>query len=83
MMRKNEMQIVIEKNIPIPGYSTGTGRSKSQLRLVMEAMEIGDSLLSPKTMRQTQGIISGLRRETSLRFAARTIDGQVRVWRIK
>jgi hypothetical protein len=83
MMRKNEMHLVIEKNIPIPGYVAGTNRSKSQLRVVMETMEIGDSFLSPKTMRQTQGIISGLRRETNLRFAARTIDGQVRVWRIK
>jgi hypothetical protein len=77
------MQIVIEKNIPIPNHSNALGRKKSALRLAMETMEVGDSVLSPRTMRQTQGIMSRFRRETELRFAARAIDGQVRVWRTK
>ena len=83
MMRKNEMQIVIEKNIPMPKPGDARGKGKTPLRLAMEVMEVGDSLISPKNKIQTQAIISGFRKRGDGNFATRTIDGQVRVWRIK
>jgi hypothetical protein len=75
------MQIVIEKNVPMPERLGG--KKKTALRLAMEAMEVGDSLISPKTLTQTHGVISGFRKRGERNFASRTIDGQVRIWRIK
>jgi hypothetical protein len=77
------MQIVIEKNVPMPKSEGGRGRDKSPLRLAMEVMEVGDSLISPKTYMQTQGIISGFRKRGERNFASRTVNGQLRVWRTK
>jgi hypothetical protein len=77
------MQIVIEKNVPMPKLDDARGRGKSPLRLAMEVMEVGDSLISPKSKIQTQAIISGFRKRGDRSFATRAIDGQVRVWRTK
>ena len=69
--------IKIEKNIPI----TKPGRSKGELRTVMESMEIGDSILLTKENIQHART---LRSRCKSNFTERKqSDGTYRVWRIE
>ena len=74
------MTYEIEKNIPLPEYA-GRGRSKGELRLAVESMEVGDSFLVVKDKRtplpkmaQVLGIGLTTRKEG---------DDLYRVWRYK
>jgi len=70
----------IEKNIPIP---TGRGGRKKELRLTMEKMEVGDSILiGLKSRQQVHQIADAI----GFKYATRTVckeRGEVRVWRTK
>jgi len=70
----------IEKGIPIP---TTRGGKKKELRLVMEKMEVGDSVLVSNTHRQQ---VHQIAKAIGIKYASRTVckeSGQIRVWRTK
>jgi hypothetical protein len=68
--------IKIEKNIPIPKG----GRPKGELRKVMEAMRVGDSiLLSDKHIQHARALKSRCGVNITERKQS---DGTFRVWRI-
>ena len=72
----------IEKGIPIPD-GEGRGREKSPLRLAVEKMEVGDSVLVSNTHRQQLHAISN---KLGIKYKTRTIckeSNTVRFWRTK
>lgn len=65
-------ELKIDKNVPMPGNSVGTGRSK------YDAMQVGDSVLfesSPKAMNFRQW--AGRRGFT---IVGRTVENGFRMW---
>ena len=72
----------IEKGIPIP-KSDGRGRSKGELRLTMEQMEVGDSIIiDDKNRFQIHQIANTI----GIGYKSRTIskaEKRIRVWRTK
>lgn len=72
----------IEKNIPIPPRIYSKGRPKCELRIAMETMEIGDSVVITKIKRQQVGSLAKIM--PNRKFTTRAVElDQVRVWRIK
>ena len=73
------MTYTIEKNIPIPN-ANGRGREKSELRLTVEQMEIGDSIaISTKERKQ----IHNMTRSVGIAYRCKAIGAnQYRVWRV-
>lgn len=72
----------IEKGIPIPD-GEGRGREKSPLRLAVEKMEVGDSVVVSNTHRQQLHAMSN---KLGIKYKTRTISkesGTVRFWRTK
>lgn len=70
----------IEKGIPIP---TTSGGKKKGLRLVMEKMEVGDSVLVSNAHRQQ---VHQIAKAIGIKYASRTVckeSGKIRVWRTK
>lgn len=82
MMRKNEMQIVIEKGVPIPPAAIGR-KTKGQLRLSLEAMEVGDSFVLHGKGISLNGAVYNIGKAIGRKFTTRKIGNDVRVWRIK
>ncbi len=73
--------IVIEKNIAIPHIRT---KPKSELRKLIEKMEKGDSVfVSHAVLSSISFMISLIKKDTKKEFTTRTIDGGIRIWRIK
>lgn len=73
------MQIVIEKGIPVPQMK---GRPKSEMTLIFEAMQPGDSFFVKMNRTKLHGQLSYMRRKNGFKFATRTIEDGVRVWRL-
>tara|TARA_R100000988_G_C3861479_1_gene99518 strand:- start:158 stop:415 length:258 start_codon:yes stop_codon:yes gene_type:complete len=73
------MTYKIENNIPIPA-NDGRGRGKSKLRLTIEKMEIGNSIVIPiKKLRGVHQIAYAL----GIKVITRKINSdETRVWRI-
>ena len=72
----------IEKGIPIPAKE-GRGRYKGELRLTMEQMEVGDSIVIEDKHRQQ---IHQIANTIGIGYTSRTISKtpkRVRVWRTK
>ena len=71
----------IEKNIPIPRIIY-KGRPKCELRIAMETMEIGDSVVVNRKLRQQVGSLAKVLPDR--KFTTRTIEvDEIRIWRIK
>ena len=72
----------IEKGIPIPAKE-GRGRHKGELRLTMEQMEVGDSIvIEDKHRQQVHQVANAI----GIGYTSRTISKEpkrVRVWRTK
>jgi len=72
----------IEKNIPIP-QDSGRGRDKSLLRLTVEKMEVGDSIVVKDVYRQQLHTMS---KTLGIGYKTRTIckeSSKIRFWRTK
>jgi hypothetical protein len=72
----------IEKNIPIP-QDSGRGRDKSMLRLTVEKMEVGDSIVVKDVYRQQ---LHAMSKTLGIGYKTRTIckgSGKIRFWRTK
>jgi hypothetical protein len=68
----------IEKNVPLP---ESRGKAKSELRVVMESMEVGDSIVIPRTeIGRAEGVMNTVR-AAGKRFATRVINEGIRIWR--
>jgi hypothetical protein len=72
------MTYTIDKNIPMPN-ANGRGREKSELRLTVELMEIGDSIVINTRERKT---IHNMTRSVGIAYRCKAIgSNQYRVWR--
>lgn len=69
---------VIEKNIPLPTF----GRRTSGLCLAISKLQIGESVFAPNRL---IGGMAGYIINAGMRdkCVSRTVDGGVRIWRIK
>lgn len=69
----------VEKGVPLP--VGGRGRSRGQLRLAIETMEVGDSMVIPVKLRdRVPNIMSRLK----FGYTTRKVDAQhCRIWRVK
>ncbi len=73
------MQYQIEKGIEIPKRGN-LAREKTPFRLILDQMEIGDSVVIDRAMeRQAHGIAKGAGVRITFR---RQPDGTTRVWRV-
>lgn len=71
----------IEKNIEIPRRCANSkGRP---FKYPFNEMEVGDSFLTGEPRSRISGAIGGYRKRHGCKFAARTVEGGVRVWRIE
>jgi len=69
--------IEIEKNVPMPSLQRATG-----LLSAMMQMEVGDSVfVKDKTTATLSSCLTYAKRKTGNKFASRTVEGGVRVWR--
>ena len=71
----------IEKNIPIP--IGGQGRAKGLLRLTVEKMEVGDSIVVNTKQRQQ---LNNMARAIGIGYKTKTIckeNHKIRFWRTK
>lgn len=75
------MTFDLEKNIPLPKISRAGHNSKYPFSI----MEVGDSFFVPeKTAKAfTSTVAAAGKRLGDRRFACRTVEGGVRVWRIE
>lgn len=77
----------IEKNIPAPAMmSSARGRLKSKLRITVEKMRIGDSLLlNGEDVSRVENMAWSIRRvKPNFSVVRRKVNAdQYRVWRIK
>ena len=69
----------MEKNIPLPEYA-GRGRSKGELRLAVERMEIGDSFLVEAHKRSP---LPKMAQVLNIGLTTRKEGDLCRVWRYK
>ncbi len=77
------MQIVIEKNIPIPRIDhSGRGRQLSDFTLALLSMEVGDSFVTDRPNSKMSGFFVFARKKKGFRFCTRKVEGGIRVWRI-
>ncbi len=77
------MQIVIEKNIPIPPATrNGRGRQLSDFTLALFSMEVGDSFVTERPNTKLSGFFVFARKKKGFRFCTRKVEGGTRVWRI-
>jgi len=79
-------KLIIEKNIPIPNFYKES--SHAIIREKAFKMKIGDSMLLPcskdKVLRMRGRFTQLVNRAGSTRkFVSRTVEGGLRVWRIK
>ena len=74
------MTIKIERNVPIPKNNSGG----TPYKYPWVELKVGDSFLAPNI---TVNVIGGSKRpaekKTGFKFVCRTVNGGVRVWRIK
>ena len=67
----------IEKNIPMP---------LSRTNLPLEKMEVGDSFIYGEFSKQNRGkssvMMNYVGKKLGRKFAQRTIEGKIRIWRI-
>ena len=69
--------IEIEKNVPMPSRNKNTSVAGA-----LERMEVGDSIFcKDKTPTALGGALTYGKRKTGNKFASRSVDGGVRVWR--
>lgn len=69
----------IEKNIPIPNPEVGRNRLYP-----FDDLEIGDSFFVPnKTRHDFSGPLHQASQRTKFKFSVRSVDGGVRIWRVK
>lgn len=72
----------IEKNIPIPASRQLPVKPKSQLRLDLESLDVGDSFVAQSdSQRHIGGCIATCSKATGKRFVQRKIGDIVRIWR--
>lgn len=71
----------IEKGIPIPASRQLHVKPKSQLRLDLESLDVGDSFVESKKQRIIGGCIAACSKATGKRFVQRKIGDIVRIWR--
>lgn len=79
------MVVPIDKNIPVP---VNDGLGAKQRKYPFAEMEIGDSFFIPSTgyhdrLRKARSLNAQFRRFKPKRFALRSVDDGVRVWRIE
>jgi hypothetical protein len=74
--------IKIDKGLPLPTRKYGSGRPP---KYPWGEMDVGDSFYAPGVRRQSMSGLA-LRAQKSLpgkKWAVRTVEGGVRVWRVK
>ncbi len=74
-----DQQIKVEKGIPMPPASCG---GVTGAKYPWRDMGVGDSFVAVgKAGKQFSSAVQAAQRATGRRFATRTIDGVLRVWR--
>lgn len=71
--------LVIEKGVPLPS-PRGRPFGSASIMGTMRRMEVGDSLLLPG--RKVTSLTSTIVQLRPLKYACRTVEGGVRVWRV-
>ena len=83
-MKRVQLDLKIEKNIPIPAPHRGVNRP---LKYPWDKLEIGDSVLIPAKNKSDKETIrtaaTSYGRKRKMLFVSRTVEGGVRVWRTK
>jgi len=69
----------IDKGVPMPPRRRGAGRNRVY---PFAEMEVGDSFFHEGSASSVEAAASNYARRSGKRFAARYIDGGVRIWRI-
>lgn len=69
----------IEKNIPIPTSDFGKGRPRIY---PLGDMDVGDSFFTTSARNKVASAVSYYGLRNGKKFAVRTVDGGVRVWRV-
>jgi hypothetical protein len=71
--------IVIQSNVPVPFSAT----EKSELRLAIEALEVGQSFAQPiEKLQHLRGHQSNVSSKFGRKFVTRTLPtGECRIWR--
>jgi hypothetical protein len=79
----------IEHGIPVPPLRSGSGIGE---KMPLGKMELGDSFLVPIHMsngdarqlrNRLNGVVGYYSKKSGKRFAVRSVDGGVRVWRVE
>lgn len=79
---KNPVVYKIEKGIAIP--EPGAGRKKGVSKYPFAQMKVGDSFfVAGKKQEKFHSAMACTRRAQGFRFATRTVEGGIRIWRIK
>lgn len=73
------MAMKIEKGIPIPANKS---RGYSGLSKTLRLMDVGDSVLVPKSIKYPVRVASHIAQSTNRKFATRSTPEGRRVWRI-
>ena len=71
------MEIKVEKGIPIPAPGNNLGFTQA----LRDLKNVGDSILLPRSISTASGLIAQMGMQG--KFTCRTVEGGVRVWRIK
>ena len=76
----------VESNIPIPSFKRGRGRQKGVSKYPFSSLEIGQSFFVPGNRRTSGGSIIASWYKSQGRdriYTLRTVEGGVRIWRVK
>lgn len=78
------IKLEIEKGIPTPDPKVKRAGIPNKYRYPYRDMEVGDSFLVPGALvSEIASVRSYAAQTTGYRFAARAVEGGVRVWRVK
>lgn len=76
--------LYVDKNVPLPPNAGKGGiRPKTEISKILEALEIGDSVLIPKgePAEKARNLIGPIRKRTGFSFVRKMYPGGLRIWR--
>lgn len=77
-------RLKIDKGIPLSKINSGAGAPRSEMRMLIESMEVGESFQVPKGFDvKVRGCINSVQLRSEKKFSVRKYEGGYRCWRIE
>lgn len=77
-------RLKVDKGIPLTKNTSNAGAPRSEMRMLVESMKIGESFQVPKGFDvKVRGYINSVQLRSEKKFSVRKYEGGYRCWRIE